>query len=79
MGEPTYREGRYDTTYLDRLLASRQGRSFSELDDREEEIVTIAVALDAFMRSTAGGNGQTPAYDSGSAWQRIGRQESLRG
>ena len=34
MRQPDYREGRYDTTWLDRVMADRRGASFSVLDDR---------------------------------------------
>ena len=34
MREPDYIAGRFDTTYLDRLLASRRGESFSALHRR---------------------------------------------
>src|SRR3972149_1018678 len=40
MRQPEYREGRYDTTYLDRLLVDRRatGVSFSELSEEDEEL-----------------------------------------
>ena len=33
MDSPEYREGRYDTTYLDRLLEERRGESFTDWID----------------------------------------------
>ncbi len=38
MRQPDYVAGRYDTTYLDRLLAERSGESFSELTAADEEL-----------------------------------------
>jgi acetyl-CoA carboxylase biotin carboxylase subunit len=77
MRQPEYREGRYDTTWLDRLMAERRGASFNELDEDERRLVTIAAAIDAYRRARAGGgavaNGSAP-----SAWQRTARTEALR-
>jgi acetyl-CoA carboxylase biotin carboxylase subunit len=78
MRQPEYLAGGFDTTYLDRLLAARRGRSFSEAGSGEEDLVVIAAAIDAYLRTTAGRNG-VPAGGSGmSAWQRAARLESLR-
>ena len=53
MRQPDYVAGRYDTTYLDRLLAERNGASFSELTEGDEELASIATALDAYLRTSA--------------------------
>ena len=37
MARAEYREGRYDTTYLDRLLVERRGESFTEIDAAGQE------------------------------------------
>ena len=58
MQQPEYREGRYDTTYLDRLLAERRGESFSTFTAEESEGIAIAAALDAYLRASAGRAGQ---------------------
>ena len=52
---PEYREGRYDTTYLDRLLEERRGESFTELDAATEELMAIAAGLDAYFRASESG------------------------
>jgi len=72
MRQPDYAEGRYDTTYLDRLLAARNGQSFSELTDDEEDLAAMAVALDAFLRSGPADRG--PA----TAWKAAARRDALR-
>jgi acetyl/propionyl-CoA carboxylase alpha subunit len=79
MRQPDYREGRYDTTWLDRLMADRGGASFSELDDADRRLVTVAVAVDAYRRARAGG-AAVPNGDAlqPSAWQRTARTEALR-
>jgi acetyl-CoA carboxylase biotin carboxylase subunit len=77
MSEPDYIEGRYDTTYLDRLLAGRQGQSFSQFTDTEEALIAMGVGLDAYLRTHAGGV-PSPGQGPVSLWTRIGRREALR-
>jgi acetyl-CoA carboxylase biotin carboxylase subunit len=77
MRQPDFLAGRFDTTYLDRLLADRKGESFSELDDGEQDIVVAAAAIDAFLRSQgAPRSGEAAAR---SLWLETARREALRG
>ena len=77
MRQPEYLAGEYDTTYLDRLLASRR-ESFNELDATEEDTAAIAAAIDAFMRAGAAAAG--PGGSSGaSLWKARARAEAVRG
>jgi acetyl/propionyl-CoA carboxylase alpha subunit len=76
MRQPEYNAGDYDTTYLDRLLASRR-ESFSELDGTDEELAAIAAGLDAFLRANTAAAG-SPALRSG-LWKQAARAEALRG
>jgi acetyl-CoA carboxylase biotin carboxylase subunit len=76
MQQPEYLEGRYDTTYLDRLLIDRRGDSFSTFTDDEAERIAIAAALDAFLRASGGAAGPAPAARS--AWTQLARREGLR-
>ena len=76
MQQPEYREGRYDTTYLDRLLVERRGESFSTFTAEESEGIAIAAALDAYLRASAGRAGQAAAARSG--WTQLARREGLR-
>jgi acetyl-CoA carboxylase biotin carboxylase subunit len=77
MREPDYIAGRFDTTYLDGLLASRRGESFSAFTDAEEQQIAIAAALDAWFRASRIGSGGAPR-SGGSAWTIAARQEALR-
>jgi acetyl-CoA carboxylase, biotin carboxylase subunit len=83
MQQPEYIAGRYDTAYLDRLLADRNGRSFSETTAEDEELASMAAALDAYLRSSAGPRGSGGAGESGlhgrSGWKQTARREALRG
>ncbi len=79
MRQEDYRRGRFDTTYLDRLLAERRvsGERFSELSDADEELAAVAAGLDAFMRGSAGA--ASPAAPRSAGWKQAARREALRG
>jgi acetyl-CoA carboxylase biotin carboxylase subunit len=77
MRQPDYVAGRYDTTYLDRLLAERNGASFSELTEGDEELASIATALDAYLRTSAREPAAGPANPQ--PWKQVARHEALRG
>ena len=78
MRQPSYRNGEYDTTYLDRLLADRRGESFNELTAADEELAAISAAVDAFLRASASAG--APAGPANAAhWKHAGRREALRG
>jgi acetyl-CoA carboxylase biotin carboxylase subunit len=48
-----FRGGRFDTTALDRELASRAGRPFVEVSGPLEEVAVISAALHAWFRASA--------------------------
>ena len=76
MRQPDYAAGRYDTTFLDRILADRR-ESFSEFTGDEEELIALAVAIEGYLRTSAG-----PSLDSGAPpnlWIQAARREALRG
>jgi acetyl-CoA carboxylase, biotin carboxylase subunit len=77
MREPSYLKGRYDTTWLDDLLVSRAGRTFSEVDQHEAGLIAMAVALDAAFRA----RGAQAATSAGTRalWTAVARREALRG
>ncbi len=77
--QPDFLASRFDTTYLDRLLAERRGagsHSFSEFSETDERTIAIAAAVDAMFKASAAADG---AGDTArSAWRTTGRQEALR-
>jgi acetyl-CoA carboxylase biotin carboxylase subunit len=75
MREPDFIGARFDTTYLDRLLAARHGESFSAFSDRDERLIAIAAALDAMWRA---GNGASPGGRPRSAWAAAARLDGVR-
>ena len=78
MAEPDFLAGRFDTTYLDALLRSRRGESFSRFSEHEERTIAMAAALDAWFRAS-GAAVPGGGLRSGSAWKIAARQEALRG
>ena len=77
MQQPEYVAGQYDTTYLDRLLVERKGESFNELSEVDEEVASIATALDAYFRANVD-SGNSGAGTT-THWKRAARLEALRG
>ncbi len=77
MREPDFVEGRFDTTYLDRVLAARRGESFTTLTEAEETELAIAAGIDAWWRASRGA--ASPASSSSGAWKSAARRDALRG
>jgi acetyl-CoA carboxylase biotin carboxylase subunit len=73
--EPAFIDGRFDTTYVDDVLTSRNGRPFSESTIPEEEVAAMAAVLHRILSPT-------PAPErverSSSRWNAQARAESLR-
>ena len=76
MRQPDYIGGRYDTTYLDALLAARAGASFSEFSEAEQDLVAAAAALDAYLR--VGQESGLARAASRNLWTQTARREALR-
>ena len=72
-----FRGGRFDTTFLDRELAARNGAPFVTVPAEAEHVALLAAAVHAFDRASAGSAapGRGPAA---SAWKTAGRVEGLR-
>jgi acetyl-CoA carboxylase biotin carboxylase subunit len=77
MRQADFQAARFDTTYLDRLLASRHGESFSAFDDDDERHIAMAAALDAMFRADRSA-GEAGRSGRASAWTAAARQEALR-
>ncbi len=75
MARPEYREGRYDTTYLDRLLADMPAGGFTPPDAGRDDLVAIAAALDAYIEATRPAEGGSRG--SRSLWIESARREAV--
>jgi acetyl-CoA carboxylase, biotin carboxylase subunit len=78
--QPEFVEGRFHTTYLDSLLASRKGVPFVEADDRVQQIAAIAAVVDRMLPPAATGGARHAEGDAGlnREWKRQARAEGLR-
>jgi acetyl-CoA carboxylase biotin carboxylase subunit len=78
LDEPDFLDGRFDTTYLDRVLAERAGRPFVEAPERAHDIAVVAAAIRAFLAASTPGDARAAAVPQG-AWRLAARHEALRG
>ena len=79
LAQPDFVEARVHTTYLDELLAARNGQSFVRLDPNLEEIAAVAAALDAVLsREGATAPALTDHDVVPRQWKQQARVEGLR-
>ena len=74
--QPDFVEGRFDTTYLDRVLAERRGQPFVAASETDARDAAIAAAFGAWFRAHRAG--VESAAGEVSAWRRAARIEGLR-
>jgi acetyl-CoA carboxylase biotin carboxylase subunit len=75
--QPEFVDGRFHTTYLDEVLASRNGRSFVEPAAEMEDVAAMAAALQAVV--SAAPDAETAAADAAARrWKMQARAEGLR-
>ena len=77
MRQAAYRDGDYDTTWLDRLMRDRGGETFSQLDPDEETLVALAASVHTYLRASAAAPGVSA--QAMSLWQQAARAEARRG
>ena len=77
LGQEAFASGRFDTAFLDQVLAARQGQSFSDLPPEQAELAVMAAALFGYFAGVdasgrgADGTGPTP-------WRQAARLDGLR-
>ncbi|MEZ5316030.1 MAG: acetyl-CoA carboxylase biotin carboxylase subunit [Vicinamibacterales bacterium] len=76
LDQPEFAEGRFDTTYLDRVLADRRGQPFVEPNETDRRDAAVAVAVGAWLR--AHGAAAQPVVRQGGAWRRAARLDGAR-
>jgi acetyl-CoA carboxylase biotin carboxylase subunit len=74
--QPEFADARFDTTYLDRVLADRKGRPFVVPTADDEEDAVVAAAIAAWFRTHRAVASASP--DAASAWRQAARREGLR-
>jgi acetyl-CoA carboxylase biotin carboxylase subunit len=78
LAQPEFVDGRFHTTYLDEVLASRAGRPFVEPSDEVEEIAAIAAAIHTALSVPANGNHGNERGAAAGRWKTDARLEGLR-
>jgi acetyl-CoA carboxylase biotin carboxylase subunit len=74
--QPEFLESRFDTTWLDGILAGRRGRPFVDATAADEADGAIAAALAAWLRAHRAVADASP--EPGGPWRRLARQDGLR-
>jgi acetyl-CoA carboxylase biotin carboxylase subunit len=73
--QPDFTDGRFDTTYLDRVLVERRGLPFVDVGPADERDAIIAAALSAWFRAP---QAAAAAPEGGAAWRRAARVEGVQ-
>jgi acetyl-CoA carboxylase biotin carboxylase subunit len=73
--QPAFRSGDFDTTYLDRVLAARNGDPFVTPSPQEESDTAIVAALAEWRRSRRGG---TQIVEARGQWRRAARLDGVQ-
>lgn len=74
---PEFAEGRFDTTFLDRVLQDRNGQPFESRDPEVERMAAVAAAIYAFNRRTRRSVDRI-GPERASAWAQAARIGALR-
>ena len=69
-----FKAGRFDTSFIDRKLGSRNGDPFRAADPEHEELAAIAAAFAQLARAPR----EAAAAEAPSRWRTTGRLEALR-
>jgi acetyl-CoA carboxylase biotin carboxylase subunit len=77
IAQPEFVDGRFDTAYLDAVLAGRQGQVFVEPSARDQDDATVAVAVAAWLGAHRAAAAPIAAAGGG-GWRRAARSEALR-
>ena len=78
LGHDDFVAARFDTTFLDRALAGRDGTSFVDPPDDAEELALIAAALSVTLGRQAAGAGPAAGATAGGRWKQAARVAALR-
>jgi acetyl-CoA carboxylase biotin carboxylase subunit len=78
--EPAFTGARFDTAYLDRVLAERNGRPFGEPNGELHQTAAMAAAIHAYLNPAAATTDtrEERAPSAPSAWVWAGRRDALR-
>jgi acetyl-CoA carboxylase, biotin carboxylase subunit len=78
LDQPDFLEARFDTTYLDAVLAARGGRPFLEPSADVEDIAAMAAVLHTALASSTARPDAAPGDAGAKRWKAQARAEGLR-
>jgi acetyl/propionyl-CoA carboxylase alpha subunit len=74
--QPAFDAAEFDTTYLDRLLETREGQPFVAAGSDDDHDAVVAAALTAWCQTHR--RGRAGDADWAGEWRRAARHEGLR-
>ncbi len=78
LDEEDFRQGRFDTTFLDRELARRNGRPFVTVPEEAEHVALLAAAIHAYEGATPDLARKNAGAALSRGWTLMGRLDGLR-
>jgi acetyl-CoA carboxylase biotin carboxylase subunit len=78
LDDEDFRQGRFDTTFLDRELARRNGTPFVSVPEDAERIALLAAAIHAYEGASRGGAAKDAQQRLSHGWTLKGRLDGLR-
>jgi acetyl-CoA carboxylase biotin carboxylase subunit len=78
LDDADFRQGRFDTTFLDRELARRNGKPFVTVPEEAEHVALLAAAIRAYEGATPSGAAKDAGRSLSRGWTHKGRLDGLR-
>ena len=78
LDDDDFRRGRFDTTFLDRELARRNGKPFVTVPEEAEHVALLAAAIHAYEKAAAAGAAKESGRRPSRGWALEGRLDGLR-
>ncbi len=78
LDDADFRQGRFDTTFLDRELARRNGKPFVTVPEEAEHVALLAAAIRAYEGATPSGAAKEGGRSRSRGWAYKGRLDGLR-
>jgi acetyl-CoA carboxylase, biotin carboxylase subunit len=78
LDDPDFQAARFDTTFIDRKLAERNGDPWRAIGADVEELAAIAAAINAATRPASSSNHLGRSGVASSQWKATGRSEAQR-
>jgi acetyl-CoA carboxylase biotin carboxylase subunit len=78
LDDADFRQGRFDTTFLDRELARRNGQPFVTVPEEAERVALLAAAIHAYEGAAANGVAKGAGRPPARGWAYKGRLDGLR-